>query len=138
MRRRGLTIVELTIAVLVIGVLLASIGRLLTVVAQQQREDERRLAALHEAANHMERLAAIPWNGLSTETVSQATLSVEAAEALPAGELTVRISEAAPPADAAALERRRVEVAVTWRNTAGERVQPVRLVAWRYAEGRAP
>ncbi len=138
MRRRGLTAIELALAVLVIGVLLASIGRILTIVARQQREDDRRLAAIHEAANHMERLAATPWQELRVEEDTPAELSPEAAAMLPGGTVSVRITEDDMTEAHPALASRRVEVAITWRNTAGEQVEPVRLVAWRFAEAPAP
>ncbi|MBW3598264.1 MAG: type II secretion system GspH family protein [Planctomycetes bacterium] len=138
MRRRGVTILELTVAIILAGVLLAGVGQLLTVVAAQQREGERRAAAMHEAANQMERLAARPWSELTSESAADLQLSEEAAEALPEGMLSVMVNEVESGEDADAIPGRRIEVAVSWRNSAGRQVEPVRLVAWRFPEEAAP
>jgi Tfp pilus assembly protein PilV len=138
MRRRGVSILELSVAIILAGVLLTGIGQLLAVVAAQQREGERRLAAMHEAANQMERLAAIPWAELTAEAAAELQLSEEAAAALPGGTLEARVTDLEASDEEYAPAGRRVEVAISWRNPAGREVDPVRLVAWRYAEEVAP
>ena len=139
MRRRGVTSLELSVAIILAGVLLTGIGQLLAVVAAQQREGERRLAALHEAANQMERLTAIPWGELTAEAAADLRLSEEATAALPGGSLEARVTDVdAGDEEDASLAGRRVDVEVSWRNPAGRDVDPVRLVAWRYAEEVAP
>lgn len=143
--RRGVTIVELSVAILLAGVVLAGVGQLLAVTAAQQREGHRRLTAMHEAANHMERLAALPWSDLTPERAAEFRLSDEAVSALPGAILTVRVREAETAGSEqeaddplAALAARRLEVAVTWRNAAGRQVDPVRLTAWRFSPEGAP
>jgi Tfp pilus assembly protein PilV len=137
MRRRGITILELTIAILVAGIVLGGIAQLLATVAAQRRESERRLAAIHEAANQMERLAALSWGELTPEGTGGWELTGEAAAALPDGTLSVDLSEVETGGDNA-LPARRVAVEVAWRNSAGTTVEPVRLVAWRFPEEAGP
>jgi Tfp pilus assembly protein PilV len=137
MRRRGITVLELMIAILVTGVVLGGIAQLLAAVASQRRESERRLAAIHEAANQMERLAQLSWSELTQEGTAGWELTAEAAAALPAGTLAVDVSEVEAGGEDPA-HARRVEVEVAWRNTAGATVEPVRLVAWRFAEEDGP
>jgi Tfp pilus assembly protein PilV len=137
MRRRGVTIFEMTIALLLAGVVLAGMAQLLAALASHRRESERRLAAIHEAANQMERLAVLPWSELTPEATAAWKLSQEAADALPAGELTVSISDAELPVEAPPAARR-VEVEVAWRNSAGPMVDPVRVVAWRFPQEGQP
>jgi Tfp pilus assembly protein PilE len=131
MRRRGVTVLELSIAIILVAAVLTGIAQLLSVVSAQQRESERRSAALHEAANQMERLTILPWRELTSESVGQRELSPEAAAALPQGSLRVQVTDAAGGAESLAAKRISVEVA--WRNSAGREVKPVRLVAWRFA-----
>jgi type II secretory pathway pseudopilin PulG len=138
MRRRGVTILELSIAIILVGAVLAGIAQLLSAVSAQQRESERRLAALHEAANQMERLATLAWSELTSEGMGPRELSPEAAAALPQGSLRILVTDAAGGADS--IEGKRVSVEVAWRNSAGREVKPVRLAAWRFAaeEGASP
>jgi Tfp pilus assembly protein PilV len=139
MRRRGVTIFELTIAVLLVAVVLSGVAQLLALVSAQHRERERRIAAMHEAANHMERLAALPLSALTEATAAQAALSTEAAALLPDGELTVRVETAEPDVSGAtAPPARRLVVAVAWKNASGAAVKPVRLVSWRYSPEVTP
>jgi hypothetical protein len=137
MRRRGVTVLELSIATILVATVLAGTAQLLSVVAAQQRESERRLAALHEAANHMERLAVWPWDELTSENLAQLQLSPETSQALPQGLLRVQVTDGAAAGEENPVGKR-LSVEVAWRNSAGREVEPVRLVAWRFAAEEAP
>jgi Tfp pilus assembly protein PilV len=138
MRRSGITILELTIALLLVGVVLGGLAQLLAAVASQRRESERRMAAIHEAANQMERLAVLSWSDLNSENTAPWKLSEEAADVLPSGALAIEVSDVELTGEGAALPARRVTVEVAWQNSAGAMVAPVRLVAWRFPQEEEP
>lgn len=128
--RRGLTLVEITIAVFLLAVSMILTVRVLGWVASERRAGERRQCATREAANVMERLAALPWERVTADTAKSLTFSDTARQSLPSGELDVTVDE---PAGS---DAKRMSVRVRWRNRGGEWDAPVRLTAWKFRAGR--
>ncbi len=126
-RRRGLTLLELTVAMVILGALMSLCVKWVAAAGGQQREARWREAALREAANVMERLTAQPWEKLSQELASSASLSEEVRGSLPDGALTVQVTEAAgePPS-------KEIAVTVRWRPRPETPEAQVRLVAWKF------
>lgn len=94
--------------------------------AAERRASRWRETALHEAANALERLAARPWDSLTTEKAADVRLSDDAGQTLPEGELKIEIAPAPGPPEA-----KRVAATVRWAPQPGC-PQTVRLVAWRH------
>jgi hypothetical protein len=126
--RRGLTLLEVGVALVVLSAAMMALVQLVGVAARQRRAADQRLVALQEVANEAERLAVAPWNDLATEKLTIWQPSAELSELLPAADCRVNIrEEAGPPA------ARRIELCVAWTNAVGEQVAPVELTLWRYA-----
>jgi Tfp pilus assembly protein PilV len=125
--RRGMSLLELIAA----GVLLAAILSLglefLAAAAGQRRATRQRQAAIQEADNLMERLYARPWEDLTPERVGDLRLGDEAGRLLPGGELSIDVAQSADLPDA-----KRLSVSIHWQDRSGQPANPVRLVAWRY------
>ena len=129
MKRRGFTLLETTVALLVLAALTTLCLQFFAAASDQRRQVFAQLAATQEAANLLERAEALAWNDLTTENAAKLQLSPQARQTLPEGrvEMLVDGPSGTPPA-------KRVAVAVRWRPLPGEPEREVRLVAWRYKE----
>ncbi len=127
-RPRGITLVEVVASAALLTILLAVLAHVLTIVAMQRRSGNRRLLAVEEVANVMERIALRQYDELQEEQPPKVPLSDEAQRSLPGAALTIEVSPEGtrPPLG------RRVTVQLTWENRSGQTNRPVRLSAWRY------
>lgn len=153
MTRRGTTMVELLVAGVLLVALTAVCVQMLAVLAGHRRAVEQEQTAIREAANLMERLAAVPWDELTPEGVRDVRLSEEARRALPGGELEISVTsskfgeplagervagdrvagvERSEPPVAQVPGAKRILVSIRWQDRTGRFVRPVRLAAWRY------
>ena len=130
--RPGLTLVELTIAVAVFSVLLATSMKMIFAASNQMRANERRNVALQTVQAVSEQIENMPWNSLTTEAASQIPIPELAGPYLPGAKLTVAVNdETDPPA-------KRVLVEITWNGRGGQRSEPVRLTSWVFPENVPP
>lgn len=124
--RSGFTMLELTVAASVLGMVFLVTIPLLTKVRDTREEAQRRFVAQLEAANTLERLSLRVADGTLDEAMSQNTsISSEAASVLPEGEIDITPAEQVD--DVGNLQ---ITVAVSWLDNAGQRVSPVSLDAW--------
>ena len=123
--RRGFTLIEMAaVTALLMALLMVTVG-LVSATAAQRQASLRRQTALREAANAMELLAARDAKDL-TASAAGMRLSPEGQHVLPGGTLTVEIGNSAQ-----APAMKRITVSVQWQDPAGNRLPPLRLVAWR-------
>ena len=110
--RRGMTLLEVGVALVILAAAMAALVELLSLSARQRRLDDQRSLALIELANHAEKLAALPWNELTPETLATWQPSAELTAVLPSAECRAKIDEepGAPPA-------RRIELRIAWTNS---------------------
>jgi len=131
-RRLGLTLVELTIAVAVFSVLLATSMKMIFVASSQMRANERRNVALQAVQAVSEQIENMAWDSLTTEAANQISIPELAKPYLPNAKLIVAVNdETDPPA-------KRVVVEITWNGRGGQRSQPVRLTSWIFPEDVPP
>jgi hypothetical protein len=126
MKRHGITILETIVAGVLLAATMSVCLQLLGAHAAQQQAIQRRQAAVREAANVMERAAAVPFRELTPQRLAEIQLSPEASATLPDGELTIEL--AVVPEDPGA---RRITVSIRWQDRNGEWLKPVQLTAWR-------
>lgn len=131
--RRGFTIVEMIVTMMILGALAAAVVPTLRWVNLQRTETERRLIAQQEAGNLLERAATVPWNELGPETGKDWPLSPEGVAALPGGRVVVSVQEEAGASPAT----KAVRVEVHWTSSVRRSEAPVQVTAWfaRPAEG---
>jgi prepilin-type N-terminal cleavage/methylation domain-containing protein len=129
--RRGFTILELSVAMIILVALMSLSVKWVAATGGQRREARWRQAALGEAANVMERLAGKTWDELTAPQAAKVALSDEARQALPDGAVAVQVAQ--PAGDPEAKE---IAVTVRWRPRAGTPETQVRLVAWKYRKSR--
>lgn len=129
-RRRGMTLLETAAAAFILAVGVVGVAQVVALAATQRREAERRQIATTEAANLMERIAALPWEDVQPARLESFTLSARARQVLPEAQLRAEVEEVASKDDA--IPTKRISVAISWTAKSGERASPARLVAWRY------
>jgi hypothetical protein len=127
MKRRGMTLMETSVAGALLLIFMAVGVRFMAVsIAQRQALDQRQ-TALQEAANIMEKLSALSWSDLTAEAAAKISLTAETKAILPEGELKIDVTdEAGKPVG------KHIIVTIRWRDNSGEWTDPVRLAAWRY------
>ncbi len=126
-RFAGTTLIEVVVAVTLLGAGLALTAEVLHWTSLLRRENERRQCAVQEAANALERVRGWSWQELVADPPPEVELSESARRQLPQGELQLEI--AADPEDS---DARRVVVEVSWHLRNGQPAAPVRLIAWRW------
>ena len=131
LHRRGFTLLELSVAMIILAALMSLSLKWVAATGGQRREARWRQAALGEAANVMERLAGQSWEELTAQQAAKVTLSDEARQALPDGTVAAQVAQ--PAGDPEAKE---IAVTVRWRPRAGTPETQVRLVAWKFRKSR--
>jgi type II secretory pathway pseudopilin PulG len=127
MTRRGMTLIELTVAGVIIGTVLVVGLQMLTVVAAQRRGvDQQQLATL-ELANVMERVAVRPWSELTPQAAAEETLSPAIRSQLSNAELKVDVSTSDAEPDA-----KRIVASLRWQGRAGVMLPPLTITTWKY------
>lgn len=126
MARRGIVLMELMVAGALLGTLLVVCLQLVAATSAQRRAIAQRQLALIEVGNVMERLAARPWSELTPQT-SGPKLSPSATKRLPNAELNIEVAPSLAETNA-----KRIVVSLRWQDRAGQFIQPVRLVTWRW------
>ena len=125
--RRGFTLLEVSVAGLLLAILMAITVQMLGWVASERRATERRQWAIQEAANVMEQLAAQSWEKLTSDHVAAIELSAQARQVLPDAELQVTVVvEPEQPGT------KRLSVTVRWQPRPEQPAAQARLTSWVY------
>lgn len=132
--RRGTSLIELTVAVLLLGVVFALLGPAFAWIRRERRLSQDRQAATIELANQAELLSLRPYDEVTTESLATLAVSEAAQAALPGAKLTTRVSEEADPV------ARRVTLSLSWSEDGVRPLPPLELVVWRFParQGGAP
>lgn len=131
--RRGYGLVELAMAVFLFMVAMSLLVRVVGWVGRERRAAERRLMAVHEISNILERVSAEPYDRIDAKRVEELAGTSVAAAALPEPRWEAEVTAADVPAP----RSKRVRLSLRWKSLAGNWEAPVRLVAWVFA-GRRP
>lgn len=128
--RRGLGMIELLMAAILLSTIFAIAVPVLRVALVTNRQNDRQNEALMTASNVLERLTLKPWDEITSETAADIELPEAIARQLPEAELQVQVE---PDGDA-----KRISVRLSWQGTGGKRMSPVRLSTWVYPTGEKP
>ncbi len=121
---------EITASVVMLATAMTVTVQLLGSLAAERRAAERRLCAVQEVANLMERVAARPWGEVTPDGLRAVSLNPGALRALPAAELTATVDDAS-----ASRGEKQIRIRLRWRDRSGNWTAPVRLTAWVYRHG---
>ena len=133
LRRRGVTLFELMVVLVVMTTAMMAIVQLLAMVATQRRMIDQRRAALTEVANQAERIALMPWNAVQSKESEGWEFSAESRTTLPQGTATMEVREETEPANA-----RRIRLLVRSPNSVGQMIELADLTVWKFATGGEP
>lgn len=130
--RAGFSLVELMVASLLLGVVIATVTPLLLWSGAERRAAEQRQLAAEHLANLMEELTARPWNDIAADSPAANELPPELERVLPGAELetSVNTTDDDPPA-------KRIRLSLRWKGRTGEYLPPTRLTAWVYRHEEA-
>lgn len=126
-RTRGMTLVETTCAIFILGVATTAVVHMVSTIAMQRRLADRQMLAVEEAANLMEGVFSMPWSEVTDEKLADLSLSdtLQKQSGNPALSVSAR-HHPGPPAS------KEIRISVDWAEPGGGRSKPVRLIAWRY------
>ena len=107
MKRHGFTLLETSVALMMLAALTTLCLQFFAAANDQRRQVFAHLAATQEAANLLERVEALGWNELTTADAAKLQLSAQARQALPEGRVEMLVDEPSgtPPAKRVAVSR---------------------------------
>jgi hypothetical protein len=126
--RRAVVILEIVVATTLLAVIVGVSLQMFAAVRMARRESERRLVAIQETANVVERIAALPWSELDAQRLAEIKISPSVQEMLPDARLTVTLEPLATVPAA-----RRVSVQISWAGPSGTEPIPTRIDYWIHA-----
>jgi prepilin-type N-terminal cleavage/methylation domain-containing protein len=133
MIRRGMTLMELVVACVLLGTLLVVCLQLLGAVAALWRSTDQRQAALIELQNVLDRVAARPWADLTEKNLAAERVSDSVKKLLTDAELKIEVSEPALLPPLKEHRAKRIAVSLRWRDfRSGQFLDPVTIATWRY------
>jgi prepilin-type N-terminal cleavage/methylation domain-containing protein len=131
--RRGMTLIELTISLVILGAAMAALVQLVALAARQRRSMAIERACVQEVANQAERIALLPWDDTAAGKLTAWQPSEDLAAILPAAQCTIAVSD-----EPGAPQARRIRLEIAWTGPAGVPAGPVSLTVWRHAEEAKP
>ncbi|MCH8828906.1 MAG: type II secretion system protein [Planctomycetes bacterium] len=132
-RAAGFTLLEMMVAMIMLGSLMATVVPLLSWVNVQRRAADARQVAVQEATNVLERFTAREWDEVTQEAADAVKLSADAAATLREARLQVTVH-----ADQKQPLAKRITVLLRWKNRVGEDLSPVRLTSFVYRRSETP
>lgn len=129
-RRKGSMLLEVSLAIALLTVGLVAVAQLLAVAARQRHETRWRAVATREVANVTEQVMALPWEQTTAAQFNAVSLHPTTKALLPDATLEIEVTDVTDPRRA-----KRLQISLAYRNTAGLPVEPISLVAWKFAPG---
>jgi prepilin-type N-terminal cleavage/methylation domain-containing protein len=128
-RRRGFTLLEVTVAAAMLAMLMGASLQMLRVVSVRQRAADRRTIALEAIQAVSDQVANIPWDNLSIESARRVTIPQPLQTYLPGAILSLSLDDEAAP-----VPSRRMHVELTWNAPDGQPVAPANLTSWIFPD----
>jgi prepilin-type N-terminal cleavage/methylation domain-containing protein len=131
--KRGLTLIEVAISLLVLGVVSTTVAEVIQWSAAQHRAAERKRCALDIANAILDRFTIRDWSTITPGNAAKIKLPVEAAPVLVDANLLVQVEDekaAGKTGKEKGLQSKRVSVEISWTNGASSQVDRVQLVTW--------
>jgi type II secretory pathway pseudopilin PulG len=129
--RGGATLIEVTVALVVLAAAMLALAQMVTLVARQRRLTEARRMALQEVANQAERVAVMAWDEAAPDKLTAWEPSTDLLAGIPAAQCAIEVTDEPGPPTA-----RRVRLEVRWTDAAGHPLKPAGLTLWKFAEGQ--
>lgn len=132
-RIAGITVIEITVTMILLGMLMSMVVPLLGTINKQQREAERRVVAVQLIDNLLERFTAGEYDSVTQSAADE--LQISAADAAFFTHANLEVSVAKTGED---LPAKQITITLTWNDSDGVPVAPARLTTFVYPTGRQP
>jgi prepilin-type N-terminal cleavage/methylation domain-containing protein len=131
--RRGMTLLETTVALFIVSAVLLAILQLVSVTANQRRTLEERRIALQEVANQAERIALLPWERTAPDEMKEWQPGNDLLAVAPKAKCVIAVSpeSGSPPG-------RKIRLSVTETTAVEQRVELATLTIWKFDPSAAP
>ena len=129
-RRRAMSLLEITLAAGLLGVLMSVSVQMLRVMGDRQRAADRRAAALQTVQALAEQLENMPWDQLTASAADEIASPDAISRYLPGAKLSIKIDEESEPVVA-----KRLKLELQWNGPTGQAVAPVQLTVWSFPDG---
>ncbi len=130
LHRHGTTVLEATIALGLFAAVIGSLMPLVVYTRQGRPAAKWQLAAMLEAHNLAERIAALPEAEVTDEHLASLEMTSPAAQRLPGGELHITLSPGTE--ETANCRSDLVEIAISWRSRRGTSRHTMRIFTWAH------
>jgi hypothetical protein len=124
--RRGLAIVEITAASVLLIACFALLAQLLFLIAREDRAIEARQAATCAVANELEAVMARDWADLGVGEPLEVDVPPQVLALLPSASMRTHIEAGAEEGS------KRIRVEIDWTDASGNTVAPISLTAWKH------
>jgi type II secretion system protein I len=130
-RRRGMTLLEVGVALVIATSAAVAVVELVNVASQQRRTSRQRQVALMEVANQAERISLLAWDESAPDKLTTWKASELLLGEVPTATCKTQVTESTeePPV-------RQIELSVSWTTANGQSPAPVRLTIWKYQRGK--
>lgn len=139
--KRGLTLIEVAISILVLGVVSTTVVEVIHWSAAQHRAAERKRCALEIANAILDQFTIRDWSAITRENAAKIKLPVEAAHTLGDAHLLLQVEDETSGKAGKAekdLESKCVTVEISWTNGASSQVDRVHLSTWVFPRKAGP
>jgi len=127
--RRGMSLLEITLAAGLLGILMTVSVQMLRVMGDRQRAAERRATALHTVQALTEQLSNLPWDQLTASGANELSIPETVSRYLPGAKLSATVREESEPVVA-----KRLTLELQWNGPRGQAATPVRLTVWSFPD----
>jgi len=131
--RRGITLLEVSVATALLAILLGTTTQFLRVLSTQQRAGERRLVAMQAVQAVAELISNMRADELTADAARQVAVPADAEPYLPGARLDIDVADESLPVAA-----KRVSIALFWNGPSGQQAGKVVLTTWVFPEIAIP
>jgi hypothetical protein len=124
-----MSLLEITLAAGLLGVLMSVSVQMLRVMGDRQRAADRRAAALQTVQALAEQLENMPWDQLTASAADEIESPDAISRYLPGAKLSIKIDEEGEPVVA-----KRLKLELQWNGPTGQAVAPVQLTVWSFPD----
>jgi len=125
LRRRGYLLIELGIAVVILGSLMTVVATMLIHASHWRRESQNRALAALEASSLLEQCVGLPRSEVTQEKLTALAQARQAEALLPDESVDVSLQDAL-----GAAKGQRIAVEIRWKTPTGNPQGPLRLATW--------
>jgi Tfp pilus assembly protein PilV len=140
--RRGITILEVAVSAMLLGVVITTAAQLVQWSVALHQAALKRRCALEAATTVLDRITCRDWSAINPQMMKDTSLPPETKEFLVSPQLSVTVTDESAadksaPNKAGRLSSKKVSVEISWAQRDDKRAQKVQLTTWVFEPGDA-